>query len=33
MCYRFIQALLIFVKTGKLHSHTAIGEHSEENAL
>jgi C4-dicarboxylate transporter DctQ subunit len=33
MCYRFIQALAMFVKTGQLHSHTAIGEHSEENQL
>src|SRR5512135_1559762 len=30
MCYRFIQALLLFVKTGQLHSHMAEGEHSEE---
>jgi C4-dicarboxylate transporter DctQ subunit len=33
MCYRFIQALTIFVKSGKVHSHTEIGEHSEENAI
>ena len=33
MCYRFMQALLLFIKTGQLHSHTAIGEHSEEDAL
>jgi C4-dicarboxylate transporter DctQ subunit len=33
MCYRFIQALMIFVKSGKLHSHTEIGEHSEENQI
>ncbi len=28
MCYRFIQALLLFVKTGQLRSHTTSDEHS-----
>ena len=30
MCYRFIQALVLFVQTGQLHSHTTEGEHVEE---
>lgn len=30
MCYRFIQALLLFVKTGQLHSQTTSDEHSAE---
>lgn len=29
MCYRFIQALLVFVKTGHVHSHT-MGAPAEE---
>lgn len=33
MCYRFIQALLLFVRTGYLHSHTDEGAHGEEDAL
>ena len=32
MCYRFIQALTIFIKTGNLHSHTAMNEQIEEVA-
>ncbi|MGC2047388.1 MAG: TRAP transporter small permease [Gallionella sp.] len=30
MCYRFIQALILFVKTGQLHSHMTEGEHIEQ---
>ncbi|MEO8331259.1 MAG: TRAP transporter small permease [Gallionella sp.] len=29
MCYRFIQALVVFVKTGHIHSHT-MGDPTEE---
>ncbi|OIR11160.1 sialic acid TRAP transporter permease protein SiaT [mine drainage metagenome] len=31
MCYRFIQALALFVKTGQLHSHAVLGEQGEES--
>lgn len=31
MCYRFIQALHKFIKTGQFHSHTTIGEQGEGN--
>jgi len=30
MCYRFIQALTLFITTGQLHSHTAVAGQSEE---
>jgi len=30
MCYRFIQAMALFLKTGQLHSHVAAGAENEE---
>ena len=30
MCYRFIQALLLFVRTGHVRSHTALNQHADE---
>ncbi len=33
MCYRFIQALMLFIKTGHMHSHTLMNEPAEEEAL
>lgn len=34
MCYRFIQALVFFLKTGHLHSHAATdAAHEEQEAL
>lgn len=34
MCYRFIQALALFLKTGRLHSHGAAdAAHEEQEAL
>jgi C4-dicarboxylate transporter DctQ subunit len=33
MCYRFIQALMLFIKTGQMHSHTLMNEPAEEEAL
>ena len=36
MCYRFIQAMILFLKTGRLHSHTqgmAEAAQEEQEAL
>jgi len=32
MCYRFIQALTLFIRTGQLHSHSAADGHAGEGA-
>lgn len=33
MCYRFIQAMALFLKTGQLHSHGPNAVHEEQEAL
>lgn len=33
MCYRFIQAMALFLKTGQLHSHGSDAVHEEQEAL